>query len=54
MSLEWIDTESKGAVEVVGYGIFIYIGEAKYQFIYKSREELEEAIGNLAVQLQQR
>jgi len=54
MSLEWIDVESKGRVEVAGYGIFIVVSdEEKYSFIYKDREELDVAIGKLAEQIQQ-
>jgi len=52
MSLEWIDVESKGRVEVAGYGIFIVISESeKHSFIYKDREELDIAIGKLASQI---
>jgi len=52
MSLEWIDVESKGRVEVAGYGIFVLISdEEKYSFLYKSREELDRAIGKLASQI---
>jgi len=52
MSLEWIDVESKGRVEVAGYGIFIVISDTeKYSFIYKDRAELDIAIGKLANQI---
>jgi len=52
MSLEWIDVESKGRVEVAGYGIFVVISdEEKHSFIYKNREELDLAIGKLAAQI---
>jgi hypothetical protein len=52
MSLEWIDNESKGRVNVVGYGVFIVISDnQKYSFIYKSREEMDECIGVRAKQL---
>ena len=52
MSLEWIDIESKGRVEVAGYGLFIRISEEeKHSFIYKTREELDEKIANLSKQL---
>jgi hypothetical protein len=52
MSLEWIDNESKGRVNVVGYGVFIVISDnQKYSFIYKSREEMDECIGVIAKQL---
>lgn len=52
VSLEWIDIESKGRVEIVSYGLFIRIGEdEKHAFLYESRAELDEAITKLAKQL---
>lgn len=52
MSLEWIDIESKGRVEIEGYGIFVRISEEeKYSFLYNSRKELELAIAELSVQI---
>ena len=52
-SLEWLDIEAKGKVEVVGYGIFVHIGEEeKYSFIFPTREEMDEAVGRIAAQLQ--
>ncbi|SFV53604.1 Phosphomannomutase [hydrothermal vent metagenome] len=52
MSLEWIDIEAKGRVEIDGYGIFIRIGEEeKHSFLYSSREELELALANLSAQI---
>jgi len=52
MSLEWIDIESKGRVEVAGYGLFIRISdEEKYSFIYNTRDELDKEIANLSKQL---
>lgn len=52
MSLAWIDIESKGRVEVAGYGIFVVISdEEKYSFIYKDRATLNDAMGKLAQQL---
>jgi hypothetical protein len=52
MSLEWIDVESKGRVEVAGYGVFIVISDTeKHSFIYKDRVELDVAIGKLAKQI---
>ena len=52
MSLEWIDIESKGRVDIAGYGLFVRIGEEeKYSFIYKTREELDNKISNLSKQL---
>lgn len=53
VSLEWIEVESKGKVEIVGYGIFVHLGEEdKYSFIFDTRQEMDEAIGRVAKQLQ--
>jgi hypothetical protein len=52
MSMEWIDTESKGRVEIVGYGLFVVINEEeKYSFIFKNREELDALIAEISHQL---
>jgi hypothetical protein len=52
MSLEWIDVESKGKVEIVGFGIFVHIGEEeKYSFVFDTREEMDTAVGRIATQL---
>jgi hypothetical protein len=51
MSLEWIDTEAKGKVEIVGYGIFLSINEKKHSFIYSTRDELNSAIELIAKQI---
>ncbi len=53
VSLEWLDIEAKGKVEVVGYGLFINLAdEEKYSFIFTTREEMDEAAGRIASQLQ--
>ena len=52
VSLEWIEVEGKGKVEVVGYGIFINLGEEdKHSFIFNTRKEMDNAIGKIASQL---
>lgn len=52
MSLEWIDIEAKGRVEIDGYGLFIRIGEEeKHSFLYSSREELNIAMAELSSQI---
>ena len=52
MSMEWIDTESKGRVEIVGYGLFIVIDEeTKHSFIFKKREDLDALIVEISQQL---
>jgi len=53
VSLEWLDTESKGKVEVVGFGIFLYLnGEKKHTFMFDTKEEMDAEIGKIASQLQ--
>jgi len=54
MSLEWLDIESKGRVEVAGYGLFIRISdEEKHSFVYENRELLDKVIAKVSVQIQQ-
>jgi len=53
VSLEWIDVESKGKVEIVGYGLFVHLGEEeKHSFVFETRQEMDEAVGRIAAQLQ--
>ena len=53
VSLEWLEVEAKGKVELKGFGIFVHLDDdEKYSFVYESREALDEAIGELAAQLQ--
>lgn len=52
MSLEWVDMESKGRVEIVGYGIFVHLGEEeKHEFVFQTREEMDRLAGEIASQL---
>ena len=52
VSLQWLDIESQGKVEVVGFGIFVHLGEhEKYEFIYPTREEMDALAGEIASQL---
>jgi len=51
VSLEWLDIESKGKVEIVGYGIFVHLGEEKQEvFMFDTRQEMDEEIGYIASQ----
>ena len=53
VSLEWIEVEAKGKVEIVGYGVFVNLGEdVKHSFMFDTREKMDEAIGRIAQQLQ--
>lgn len=52
VSLEWLDVEAKGKVDVVGFGIFIHLGdEEKYSFVFDTKEEMDEEIGAIASQI---
>ena len=54
VSLEWIELEAKGKVEIVGYGLFVNLGEKeKYSFVFDTKEEMDEAVGRVAQQLQE-
>ncbi len=53
VSLEWIEVEAKGKVEVVGYGLFVNLGEEeKHTFMFDTKEEMDAAAGRIAAQLQ--
>jgi len=48
ISLEWIDSEANGRVEVKQYAIFIVLkNDEKISFYYKSREALDIALKNI-------
>ena len=52
VSLEWIEMESKGKVEIVAYGLFIILQEEeKYSFMFDTKEEMDVAAGRIASQL---
>jgi len=52
VSLEWLDVEAKDKVELVGFGIFIHLGEEeKHTFMFDTKEEMDEEIGYIASQL---
>ncbi len=52
VSLEWVELESKGKVEIVGFGIFINIGDKEsHSFIFDTKEQMDEAIAKVATQL---
>lgn len=52
VSLEWIEVEAKGKVEIVGYGLFVNLGEnEKHTFMFDTREEMDNAVGRISEQL---
>ncbi len=53
VSLEWIEVEGKGKVEIVGYGLFVILKEEeKHSFIFDTKDQMDEAAGKIAAQLQ--
>jgi len=53
VSLEWIEVEAKGKVEIVGYGLFVNLGEEeKHSFMFDTKEEMDAAAGRISKQLQ--
>lgn len=52
VSLEWIEVEAKGKVEIVAYGLFVIVGkDEKYSFMFDTKEEMDAAAGRIASQL---
>ena len=52
VSLEWIEVEAKGKVELVGYGLFVHLGEeVRHTFMFDTKEEMDAAAGRIATQL---
>lgn len=52
VSLEWIEVEAKGKVEIVGYGLFVHLGEEeKHTFMFDTKDEMDAAAGRIAAQL---
>jgi len=52
VSLEWLELEAKGKVEVVGFAIFVHLGEEEqHTFMFDTKEEMDEEAGRIAVQL---
>lgn len=53
VSIEWLDVESKGQVELVEFAIFLELKDgSKFSFSYLTREELFIAIGKIQQQIQ--
>jgi len=52
MSLEWLEQEGEGKVEVVGFALFVHLGEERHRFLYACREQMDAVIGGIARRLQ--
>jgi len=52
VSLEWLEREAKGKVEVVGFAILLYLGTADHHiFMFDTKEEMDSEIEKIAAQL---
>lgn len=52
VSLEWLEVESKGKVELVEFAIFLELKDgSKYSFTYPSKEKLFEKITAISNQI---
>ncbi len=52
VSLEWLEVEAKGKVELVGYAIFVHLEEEEVvRFLFPSKEEMDAEVGRIALQL---
>ena len=53
--MQWIENEGKGKVDLVGYGIFVHLGEDDvYEFMYETREEMDRVSAQIAEQIKHR
>lgn len=52
ISLEWLETEGMGKVSVIGYAIVVQMQDgSKKEFFYPTREEFDESISKVKLQL---
>jgi hypothetical protein len=55
VSLQWVEKEGKDKVEIVGYGIFVHLGEDDvHTFMFDTKEEMDEVSASIAGQIKQR
>ena len=52
VSLEWLEIEAKGKVEIVGYKIFVELKSSeKFEFFYSTKDLLLEALDKIAKEI---
>ena len=53
VSLEWFESEGRGRVELLYYGIFITTKDGKkHQFLFKTRDELDIQMSSIIYQIE--
>ena len=52
VSLEWLETEAKNRVDVVGFKIFVELKDKdRFSFFYKTKDELLDSIDKISKQI---
>jgi hypothetical protein len=52
VSLEWLEIEAKGKVEVVGFQIFVELKDSeKFSFFYDTKKQLFDSISKISKQI---
>lgn len=55
VSIQWVENEGKEKVELVGYGIFVHLGEDDvHEFMYDTKDEMDQVSANIAEQIKHR
>jgi len=55
VSMQWIENEGKGKVELVGYAIYVHLGEDDvHEFMYDTKEEMDKVSAHIAEQIKHR
>jgi hypothetical protein len=55
VSMQWIENEGKGKVDLVGYAIYVHLGEEDvHEFMYDTREEMDTVSAQIAEQIKNR
>ncbi len=55
VSMKWVENEGKDKVELVGYAIYVHLGEENiYEFIYDTKEEMDAVSAQIAKQIKHR
>ncbi len=55
VSMQWIENEGKGKVDLVGYAIYVHLGEDDvHEFMYDTKEEMDTVSAQIAEQIKNR
>ena len=55
VSMQWIENEGKGKVDLVGYAIYVHLAEDDvHEFMYNTKEEMDTVSAQIAEQIKNR